>query len=100
MFKQTPGQVLSYVVDAGHVPGNIERILAVAHKADVLYIEATFLDTLADEAAKRKHLTARQAGTLARQAGVAKVVPFHFSPRHENEIEAVHAEVQAAFEGE
>ena len=38
----------------------------------------------AERAATRFHLTAYQAGLLARRAQAKTVVPFHFSPRYED----------------
>ena len=42
----------------------------------------TFLQDDMETAARKYHLTARQAGTLARQAHVRRMVSFHFSPKY------------------
>ena len=70
-----------------------------ARDAEILFIEARFLERDRERAAARRHLTARQAGVLARGAGVKRVVPFHFSPRHAHEEMALRGEVEAAFAG-
>ena len=50
-------------------------------------------------AEERSHLTARQAGELARQAGARKLAPFHFSPRYTGREEELLAEAEQAFGG-
>jgi ribonuclease Z len=99
VVRLTRGQKISYVTDAAYTPENIERIVALADGADLLFIEAAFLDQDAELARSRCHLTARQAGTLGRQARAGAVVPFHFSPRYEGRGAELHAEVHAAFRG-
>jgi ribonuclease Z len=90
------------VTDVGWTPGNVERIRRLAQGAWLLVIEATFLDRDRDRerAAARRHLTARQAGTLARLARAERVLPFHFSPRHAEEEATLRAELEAAHAGE
>jgi ribonuclease Z len=58
-----------------------------------------FLDADADHAARKNHLTARQAGTIARRLRAKAVVAFHFSPRYEGRDAEVVAEMQAAWLG-
>jgi ribonuclease Z len=94
------GRKLAYVTDVGWTAGNVERIRRLAQGAWLLVIEATFLDRDRERAAARRHLTARQAGTLARLAGAERVLPFHFSPRHAEEEAALRAELEAAYAGE
>lgn len=93
----TPGQAVAYVVDAGPPSRNGARIVDLARGADILFIETPFLDADAALAAERNHLTAAQAGRLAAQAGVGRMVPFHFSPRYASRHGELEAEAQAAF---
>ena len=73
-----PGARLVFVGDAG----NTETLLDVAHKADALVIEATYLDEERDLAKEFGHLTAKQAAELARDADVASLILTHLSRRH------------------
>lgn len=91
------GQKIAYVTDAVYHEDNARRIVALARNADVLFIETPFLEEDATRAASRYHLTAHQAGILAHRAGVKTVVPFHFSPRYDDEGEALRREMALAF---
>ena len=83
ILQVVPGQKIAYVTDAAYTPANAARIVALARDADYLFIEATFLEEDRERIGERYHLTARQAGLLAREAGVARAIPFHFSPRYQ-----------------
>ena len=96
-FERVPGQKIAYVTDVVYHEANVERIVRLARGADVLFIESVFLDEDAAHAAQKQHLTARQAGTIARLAGARSVVPFHFSPRYVAREAALRAELEAAF---
>ena len=95
----TPGETMAYVTDIRRSPENDRRVLELAAGADHLYCEAAFLDRDADHAERKHHLTARQAGELARQAGARHLTVFHFSPKYEREEALVRAEAAAAHEG-
>jgi ribonuclease Z len=82
ILRIVPGQKIAYVTDAAHSPANAARIVDLTRGADYLFIEATFLGEDHERAAERHHLTALQAGLLARRAGAARAIPFHFSPRY------------------
>jgi ribonuclease Z len=92
-----PGLSFGYVVDAVYHPDNVRRIVDLARGTDTLFIETPFLDADAAIAARKFHLTARQAGEIARLAGVKRVVPFHFSPRYTGRGDEILREAQDAF---
>lgn len=100
LIVETPGQRIGYVVDTLFSRDNAEKLAALLEGADVLYCESLFLDEDRHEALKRYHLTARQAGTLARTAGVKSLRTFHFSPRYDGRADELYAEAQATFRGE
>ncbi len=100
LLVETPGQKLAYVTDAIFSAANAERIVALARGADVFYCESLFADADREQALRRYHLTARQAGTLARLARVKRLELFHFSPRYDGQAERLRAEGEAAFRGD
>lgn len=91
------GQKIAYVVDARYDERNEAKIVALARGADVLYCESPYLDCDAEKAYARYHLTARQAGLMARKAQVRDLVVFHFSPRYTGQGEALEREAMEAF---
>jgi ribonuclease Z len=85
------------VVDARYDEDNEAKIVALGREADVFYCEAPYLDRDADKAHERYHLTARQAGTLARKSGARDLVVFHFSPRYTGLGNVIVGEAMEAF---
>ena len=93
----TQGQKIVYVTDvAGHAE-NQKKIAALAENADQLFIEASFLDEDENLAQARNHLTAGQAGQLAKNAKARQMINFHFSPRYQEEPELILNQAQKAF---
>ncbi len=91
------GQKIVYVADCRGTAANLKKIIAFASGADMLYCEAAFLDRDGEKALDRGHLTARQAGMAAREAGAADLQVFHFSPRYEAAPELVYEEARQEF---
>lgn len=74
------GQRVAFVMDTRLC----DAVFALAEDADLLVIEATFLDSDAELASRYGHLTARQAGQVAAAGGVRRLVLTHFSQRYED----------------
>ena len=72
---------------------------------DVLYFETTYLDELRDQAHQRGHSTAYEAGLLAKDLQVGKLVIGHYSSRYRsidalvNEAKSVFSEVVGGYDG-
>jgi len=99
-LRIVPGQKIAYVTDVAWHKDNLTRIIDLARNADMLYIEAVFMQRDAEHGEKKFHLTARQAGEIARAAGAAYAIPMHLSPRYQGEdVGLLYAEVAAAFGG-
>jgi ribonuclease Z len=97
VLEFVPGQKVCYVTDiAGH-ERNAERVVEFVRDADLLFIEAVFLDADAELAARKAHLTTTRAGEIARRAGVKRAEPFHFSARYRGSEDAHRAEFLRAW---
>lgn len=91
------GQKIVYVSDCRGTVSNLEKIISFAENADVLFCEAAFLDRDRDKATERGHLTAKQAGFVAREAQVKALRVFHFSPRYEGSQDKLYQEAEQEF---
>lgn len=94
-----PRRKIAYVVDAAFTPANAQKIVGLADRADVLFIETPFLQADVEHAKARHHLTAQQAGELARRAGVKRIVTLHYSPRYGGRADELQREALTAFHG-
>jgi ribonuclease Z len=61
-----------------------EAIIPLINGVDVLYHEATFLQSEEGLAGKTMHSTAKEAATIALKAKVKKLILGHYSTRYEN----------------
>ena len=93
----TKGQRISYIVDTVCNAENEDKIVWLAKDSDIMYCEAAYLDRDRDIALERFHLTAKQAGELARKAGAKELSLLHFSPRYKDESDALYREAMEAF---
>ncbi|MCF8026003.1 MAG: hypothetical protein K9J79_05245 [Desulfobacteraceae bacterium] len=85
------------MTDAAYHEENKRRIAELAADADHLFIEAAFLEKDRDIAARKKHLTAAQAGRVAAEAGAKRFTLFHFSPRYSGGYRELEKEAEEAF---
>ena len=93
------GMKIAYITDCEPREENYTRILDLAQGADLLAIEAVFAHQDLALARERNHLTARIAGELARSAGVGKLLPFHHSPRYQDQPQLLQEEALSFFSG-
>lgn len=73
-----------------------ERIAEKVSGADLLYHETTYLKDLEEQAGKRFHSTTTQAATIARLAGVQRLIIGHFSSKYEK-LQAFEQEAREIF---
>lgn len=93
----TKGQKLSYVADILGSEENIRKVVEMVKGSDILFIEAYFLDRDKDRAKERYHLTAKQAGRIAREGCIERLVVFHFSPKYMDIPQEVVKEAEEEF---
>ncbi|MGO8771159.1 MAG: ribonuclease Z [Mycobacterium sp.] len=89
------GQRFALVMDTRLCDG----VYALADGADLLVIEATFLSEDTDLATRYGHLTARQAGRVAAECRVRRLVLTHFSQRY-TDSRRFFDEATEAFDGD
>jgi ribonuclease Z len=97
ILRIVPGQKIAYATDLIYHEANKRQVMQLAQGADMFYIEATFLQEDAEHAAHTYHLTAHQAGVLAREAKVKTMHTFHYSPRYGEDAERFEEESLRAF---
>lgn len=93
----TDGQRISYVVDAVGSEENIKKIKYLVKDSYILYIETYFMDRDKERAKDRYHLTAKQAGMIAREANVEMMIPLHISPKYMDNPDEVIEEAMEEF---
>lgn len=88
-----PGKKLVYATDLGDIPENRRRLTELAQRAHTLFCEAPFCEADEEVAKRTGHLTARACGEIAAEAGVARLVPFHFSRRYSDDPHRLYQEI-------
>lgn len=76
-----PSRSYAYCSDTSFAASVIDDVRGV----DTLYHESTYADDKAARAKERGHSTARQAGIVAREAGVGKLIIGHYSKSYRDE---------------
>lgn len=88
-----PGRRIVITGDTRPCQSTIEH----ARGADLLVHEATFGDEEAERAVETGHSTAREAATIARDAGARRLVITHFSARYSRDASALDREAKEVF---
>ena len=72
------GRKFSFVTDTLYKPSITEEVKG----SDLLICEGMFEKALIDQAKEKKHMTAVQAATIAKNANVRRMCMIHYSPRY------------------
>ncbi|MBF0225690.1 MAG: MBL fold metallo-hydrolase [Desulfobacterales bacterium] len=92
------GQKISYISDVIYNSSNFEKIIQLIFDSDVLYIESHFLENENIIAHEKFHLTAKQAGTIAKLSKSKEFHIFHFSPRYMHQRHLLEQEAMQAYQ--
>ena len=76
-----------------------QRLIEAAKGADLLIHEATFSDDEQARALETKHSTGREAGRVAREAGVKRLILTHLSSRHDVDFGRLLGQAREEFKG-
>ncbi|MBR4823239.1 MAG: ribonuclease Z [Spirochaetaceae bacterium] len=88
------GRKVSYVTDTLYLPSIAKEVQG----SDLLFCEGMFDSELEQTAAEKKHMTAAQAATIARDAKVKQMAMIHYSPRYtDKELKVLLDEAQKIF---
>ncbi|MGL4525127.1 MAG: ribonuclease Z [Spirochaetia bacterium] len=72
------GRKVCFVTDTLYIPSIAEHVA----KSDLLICEGMFTEEFLSTATEKKHLTAKQAAQIAKDAAVKKMGLIHYSPRY------------------
>lgn len=72
------GRKFSFVTDTRYLPSIAKEV----EYSDLLVCEGMFENALINDATEKKHMTAAQAATIAKDAQVNKLALIHYSPRY------------------
>ena len=86
------GDSFAFVVDTLYCQSAID----IARGAKLFLCESTYLEEHKELAREHHHLTAKQAATIAKEAGAQQLILTHFSARYQ-QVEAFEKEARAVF---
>ena len=92
------GEKLTYASDLADTETNRQRLVSLARGSDIFICEAFYSAKDADKGDEFGHLTAPACAEIARDAGVGRLIPFHFSARYDDEPEVLYREILDIFQ--
>jgi ribonuclease Z len=84
LLVRKKGVKISYLTDFILEEEYLENIVRFVWESDMLFCEAAFLEEDREKARRTYHLTAKEAGILARMAHTKHLIIFHFSRRYQD----------------
>ena len=92
--EKRSGRKFSFVTDTLFKPSIIDEVRG----SDLLVCEGMFEEALIDQAKEKKHMTASQAATIAKEADVRRMCLIHYSPRYtDKELNVLLEEAQKIY---
>ena len=92
--KNRSGRKFSFVTDTLFKPSIIDEV----RNSDFLVCEGMFEQELIEQAKEKKHMTAKQAATIAKEADVKRMCMIHYSPRYtDKDLEKLLSEAQSVW---
>ena len=89
--QKRSGRKFSFVTDTLYKTTIADEVRG----SDMLVCEGMFEEELIDQAKEKKHMTSKQAATIARDANVRRMFMIHYSPRYtDRELEKLLNEAQ------
>lgn len=94
--KARKGRKFSFVTDTLYMDSIAEEV----KNSDLLICEGMFENALLEQAKEKKHMTAVQAATIARDSNSKKMALIHYSPRYtDKELVVLEEEAKAIYPG-
>ncbi len=92
--KNRKGRKFSFVTDTLYLPTIAQEV----KDSDLLICEGMFADDCEDQAKEKKHMTARQAAIIARDANAKRMAMIHYSPRYnDKELDLLLAQAKTVY---
>lgn len=94
MGEKRSGRKFSFVTDTLYKSSIAKEVMG----SDLLICESMFEDELLDQAKEKKHMTASQAATIARDSNSKRMCMIHYSPRYtDKELEKLLSQAQRIY---
>ncbi|MCR5080454.1 MAG: ribonuclease Z [Treponema sp.] len=94
MGEKRSGRKFSFVTDTLY----LDSIAAEVKNSDLLICEGMFADEEADQAKEKKHMTSRQAATIARDSNSKRMALIHYSPRYnDKDLDVLQKQAQTVY---